>query len=263
MEVLGLLGVLWRRRLALAVGAIAAVAAAVAVGTAPPSSYGVGWARIVLDTPESQVVDTKPSGADTLPWRASLLIHLMSSDQERRDLSRRVGIRPEELAVIDTGLSAPEATASLPSAASKLAAVDPAPYVLTMYRSTDQLPMITIEGAAPDTRRAARLVQGVVDMLKAQGHPGTRLRATTGADGRPEAFPVDQASLQGFVVEDAAPTRAKPVISGGSPLVPLMVGLALFTLWAMVVAVVPRLVRLARAGIVIPSRTQDRELPTR
>jgi hypothetical protein len=263
MEVLGLLQVLWRRRLALALGAIAAVAAAVAIGTSPPTSYGVGWARVVLDTPESQEVDTKPSGADTLPWRASLLVHLLSGDRQKRDLARRLGIPVGDLAIIDPELSAPEATASLPSAAAKLAGIDPAPYVLTVYRSTDLLPMISIEGAAPDTAKAARLVRAAVDTLKSEGHPTLRVRSPTGPDGSPELLPVDRSSLQGFVVDDVTPVRARPVASGRSPIVPLMAALALLTFWAFVVVAVPRAVRGVRSAFVQSSRTQDRELVTR
>src|SRR3954469_5706243 len=202
MEVLGLLAVLWRRRLALAIGAVAALAAGFAIGTSPPTSYGVGWARVVLDTPESQEVDTKPTGADTLPWRTSLLVHLLSSDRQKRDLAGRLGIPASDLAVIDPELTVPEATASLPTAAAKQAAIDPAKYVLTVYRSTDLLPMISIEGAAPDAARARRLVGATVDMLKAEGHPTVKVRAPTGPDGSPQLLPVDRSGLQGFVVDD-------------------------------------------------------------
>lgn len=262
MEVLGLIEVLWRRRIAVAVGAIFAIAIAVAIGAKPPTSYGVGWARVVLDTPDSQEVDTKPSGADTLPWRASLLVHLLATDQSKAELARKLQIRPDELAVIDPAITEPEATASLPSAAAEIAATNPAPYALTVYRSTDLLPMISFEAAAPDAAKAARLIRAAIATVKSESHLGEQVPRKMGADGKPEDVPVDQASIQGFVVQDVAPPRAKKVLSGGSPVVALMAAFMVFGLWAACVAVLPRLVRLARGqgrGI----RTEDPEPATR
>jgi hypothetical protein len=263
MEVLRLLEVLWRRRLVLAAGALVALAAAFAMGSAPPTSYGISWARVVLDTPESQEVDTNPAGADTLPWRASLLVHLLAGDRQKRALAQRLDIKASDLAVIDPGLSAPEATASLPSAAAKVAGIEPAPYALTVYRSTDLLAMISIEAAAPDAAKAARLVRAAIETLKSEGHPTRRLRARTGPDGKLQPFPVNRSSLQGFVVDDVTPVRAKAVVSGQSPVVRLLVALTLFWTWAAAVAIVPRLVRRLRSGLVNSSRSQDRDLVTR
>jgi hypothetical protein len=247
VEVLGLIEVLWRRRIAVAVGALVAIAIAFAIGTKPPTSYGVGWARVVLDTPESQTVDTKPSGADTLVWRASLLVHLLATDESKRELARKLGIRPDDLAVTDPAITAPEAPASLPSAAAKLAAINPAPYALTVYRSTDLLPMISFEAAAPDAREAARLVRAAIATVKSESHLGERVPQKLGADGKLEDLPVDQASIQGFVIQDVAPPRAKKVLNGGSPVVALMAGFMVFWMWAACVAVGPRLLRVAQA----------------
>jgi hypothetical protein len=263
MEVLGLVQVLWRRRIALGIGLIAAAAAAFVIGSSPPTSYGVGWARVVLDTPDSQVVDTSPPGAETLPMRASLLVHLMTTEESKQALARRLGVPADKLAVIDPALSAPQQTASLPSAAAKLAGVTKADYVLTVYRSTDILPMISLEGAAPDTARAKRLVQEAAAFVKDQGHPERLVRAPVGPDGKPEDLPIDQASLQGFEIEDVTPVRAKNVVSGGGPMIAIMAALAVLGLWTAAVVTIPWLLRQARRGRLASPGPEDRALAAR
>ena len=69
MEALPLVRRLWHRRLLLACGVLAAIAIAVVVGLRPAAKTGVAWTRVALDTPKSQLVDSSPSGADTMPWR--------------------------------------------------------------------------------------------------------------------------------------------------------------------------------------------------
>jgi hypothetical protein len=260
MEVLGLARVLWRRRIAVALGAIAAVALAFAIGNAPPSSYGVAWTRVALDTPESQLVETNPFGAETLVWRASLMVHLLAAEEPKRALARRVGIPPEQLAVVDPALSAPEATDALPSAAAELAAANPAPYVLTAYMTNDSLPLIMLEAAAPDRRLAARLVAAATEALKNEAQAGETTREVPAAERSRDAFKADTDRLQGFVVEDVAPVRTKAVVSGPGPMVAVAAAIVLFVLWSTCVAVLPRLVRVIRPGRL---RTQDPKAATR
>lgn len=104
MEVLGLLGLLWHRRRLMLVGLLVAIAAAVAVGGTKPASSGFARAQVLIDTPKSQLVDSAPAGADTLAWRAKLLAHLATAEPEKRQLAAAVGIRPDELAVVDPDL---------------------------------------------------------------------------------------------------------------------------------------------------------------
>ena len=55
------------------------------ISLAPPKlesrqyHVGVASARVLVDTPDSQVVDLNPKGADALSSRASLLANLMAS----------------------------------------------------------------------------------------------------------------------------------------------------------------------------------------
>ena len=46
-------------------------------------------------------MNSAPGGADTLPWRASLLVHLMTTDATQRKLAQRLHVRPDEVVVID------------------------------------------------------------------------------------------------------------------------------------------------------------------
>jgi hypothetical protein len=250
VEILGLVRVLWRRRLAVAIGAFLALAAAAGLGKSAPSSYGEGWTTVDLDTSQSQTVDTTPFGADSLPWRASLMIHLLSSDEAKRGLAQRLGIRVQDLSIIDPELATPELSASLPNAAAKAAAVQPAPYVLTVFRPNDQLALITMEGIAPTTRDAARLVSAAAASFEAQSQAGDPLTGVSTKEQDSDAFISDISKKQGFVVESAAPVRTKAVVSPGSYAKALLAAIVLFWLWCGCVAVLPRLARklLPRRG---------------
>jgi hypothetical protein len=243
MEVLGLASALWRRRLAVAIGALVALALAAAVGKSPPTSYGLGWTKVNLDTPQSQEVDTDPFGADSLPWRASVMIDLLSTDEARSRLAQRLNIRPDELAIINPQLAAPQLSASLPNAASKAAAVNPAPYVLTIYRSNELLALITIRGSAPSKADAARLVAAAADAFKAQAQAGDPITDVPADETDSDAFRSDMSKLQGFVVQSAAPVRSEAVGGGASYLKALGAAVLVFGFWCVGVAVLPRLAR--------------------
>src|SRR4051794_4981910 len=108
MELLLLGRVLWRRRPVLALGAIVALAVAIAIGSSPPKSSALATTRLLLDTPRSQAVEPAPFGAETLPWRASLLSHLMTDGPNQQRLARALGIRTKDLYVDDAALAVPQ-----------------------------------------------------------------------------------------------------------------------------------------------------------
>lgn len=125
---------------------------------------GVATARILVDTPSSQVVEVAPKGSDSLGVRANLLASLMVDGDVKGAIARRAGLPPKEL----VGVS---------EAASESAPVSKPPsrhdFVLTTRVLTnnggDQLPIIEIEAQAPDRVSAARLgvaaVAGLRDYL--------------------------------------------------------------------------------------------------
>ena len=114
MEILRVVRLLWRRRVALALGLLSAAALTLVGGRTEPTSSGVASTRVVLDTPKSQLVDSAPAGATSLGWRASLLAHLVASDGAQRQVAVRLGVPVDQLAVVDPLLAVPAVPASLP-----------------------------------------------------------------------------------------------------------------------------------------------------
>jgi hypothetical protein len=234
MELLPLLRLIWRRRLALGAGIIIAVALAIVIGAPPAGSSAVAWTRVAVDTPTSQLVKSAPGGVDTLPWRASLLIHLMRTDAVQHEIAQRLSVRPDEVAVVDPDLAIPEVPASMPTEASDAAAITVAPYVLTVQMPNQFLPMISVEAAAPDGAGARRLAAAAVAVLESQSsNPDSRYSSIikTGSGAPP--------TYQGFVVSQVAPIRAKPVAASVMPVKQIGAPLFLLGLWAAAVLLLP------------------------
>lgn len=233
MELLPFLRVVWRRRVLLGVGVVVAVALAVVIGGPAANSSAIAWTRVALDTPTSQLVTSAPAGADTLPWRASLLVRLMNTDEVQRQLARRLGVPLDEVMVIDPGLAAPEIPASLPTAASDAAAMTVTPYTLTVYMPSLYLPLIAIEAAAPDRAGAERLAAAAAGILESQSSlSGARYESMITTGGATPA-------LERFVVERVAPVRAKPVSASVVPIKQVGAPAVLFALWAAGVLLLP------------------------
>ncbi len=166
MELVALLRVLWRFRIAVAVGAIVAIGVGLMLTRGATSRFGVASMRVMLDTPQSQTVDANPTGAATLEWRAGLLADLMGSDALRLRIARQMGIPADSLVVTAPYLSVPVVPVPLPRHALDVAAVIPQPYQLAI-QAASWLPIIRIDARAPS--RAAGLA--------------TRHRRRAGAEG--------------------------------------------------------------------------------
>ena len=129
MELLPIFRLIWRRRLLLGAGLVAAIAAMVVLGGKSATSSYVAWTQ-VLDTPKSQLVAAAPSGGNTLAWRASLLSHLMATEVSKQDLARRIGVRSDQVGVADPSLALPTVPTNTAVAASKAALGITTPYRL-------------------------------------------------------------------------------------------------------------------------------------
>src|SRR3954470_17024379 len=153
MDIVTILRDLWRRRLLVVGVYLIALLAGIAVVyqiSFPPKlesrkyDVGVATARILVDTPASQVVDVAPKGSDTLGVRANLLANLMVDGEVKTVIARRAGLRPNQLSGVGDSVTGP------PTATAK---VDPRGYVLsTRVVSTSDgswLPIIEIETQAP------------------------------------------------------------------------------------------------------------------
>jgi hypothetical protein len=189
---------LWRLRLLVAGVAILAALAGLAVAYRLPSmesrkyEVGVATARMLVDTPKSQVIEVAPKGSEALGVRAGLLASLMVEGELKDAIADRAGLRGDELQGVSTAGAEP--TAAEPP--------DPRGYVLTtsVLGSADgeQLPIIQIEAQAPDAPAAAKLADAAVAALGSyldsraaaeQVSAGERLRVTGlgAAQARPEA----------------------------------------------------------------------------
>jgi hypothetical protein len=230
MEVLPLLRTLWRRRVAVAGGVVAAVAITLVLGRGTPSRTGVAYTRLALDTPRSQLVHAAPAGADTLGWRASLLAHLVATDATTRAIARGAGVPAGQVDVVDPTLAAPAVPSSLPKGVADATAAVTAPYVLSVYEPDGSLPIIAIATAGPDRRAAARLARAAAAVLASEG---------SRADG-----PL----VQPFVVQSVAPVHARTVVTGGGRLRSLALAAFVLVVWCAGVALVPRLAAGAPRG---------------
>jgi hypothetical protein len=239
VEVLPLIQVLWRRRVLVALGIVAAVALGLAMGGSE-SRTGYAKSRVVLDTPRSQLIATDPPGADSLPWRASLMVHLMGTDRLRRQVALEAGLRPDRLVVIDPALADPDVPASLPKGASEAAATRMVPNVVTLQMADERLPIISIVAEAPSRAAAARLDAAAATVLKGLAPPAAA----------PQTGP---RALQGFVVEDVGPVRARTIVTA-TYVKPVGLTIAVLVLWCGCLLLLPRLWRPAPRGRVPHAR---------
>lgn len=177
MQTVRILRELWRHRIVVVAMAALALCGAFTVAykvvAYSPSSpaklesrryeIGVATTRILVDTPNSQVVEVSPKGSETLNLRASLLASLMVEGEVKAAIARRAGLQPKRfLAVTDSANEPPPPEA-------QDAASDPRASVLTTsvpVTEGNQLPIIEIEAQAPDAPRAARLANAAVSGLR-------------------------------------------------------------------------------------------------
>jgi hypothetical protein len=170
VEVVFVLRLLWRRRLLVVLGLVVAVGLALKSGAGPATSGGTAEVRVVVDSPQSQLVTGDPRGADSLYWRATMLALLLGRDDHRRKLASATGVARDQVAVTDVVLTAPPVPASLPMSAATSANLASEPYTLTV--SVDnELPIISLDASAPDRAGAVRLVQAAVRALQSGASP--------------------------------------------------------------------------------------------
>lgn len=234
MELLPILRSLVRRRLGLAVGLLATIVVFVGLGGTKPAtrSSPVAWTSVSLDTPKSQLVYVAPSGADTLPWRASLLTHLLATPTLTEELAGRVGVAPDQVGVADPNLDVPllETTPALDAA--KAASASAAPYVLTPFIKDNSLPVISIEAVGPNRAGAVRLARAAVVVLQSQASAGGTFTSPVKTDAK-------VSKLQPFVVDQVAPIRVKVLTASKPPIKAIGAALFIFVFWCAGVALLP------------------------
>jgi hypothetical protein len=123
---------------------------------------GVATARLLVDTPSSQVVQVAPRGSDVLGVRANLLANLMVEGTIKDEIAQRARLRTAQLGGVSEASKDPATPAGAPKKKSA--------YLLTTRvlanLAGDQLPIIEIEAQAPDTSGAANLANAAVTGLR-------------------------------------------------------------------------------------------------
>ena len=123
---------------------------------------GIASARILVDTPNSQVVEVAPEGSDSLGVRANLLASLMVDGDVKEAIARRAGLPPEKLISVTDAVTAPAAAAVKPPTQDD--------FVISTHVVTNtggaELPIIEVEAQAPNREAAAKLGNAAVDGLR-------------------------------------------------------------------------------------------------
>jgi hypothetical protein len=209
MEFVTILRELWRRRSLVALGGLLAICIGIMTGyrvsSVPPKlesrQYHVGLAsaRVLIDTPDSQVIDLDPKGADALSTRANLLANLMATGPVKTVIARQAGVSVNKLNAIAPSMSAdPTVTTPLTQRAAA-SAKSPDAYVLTI-RAGETLPIIAIEAQAPTAEKAARLANAATVGLR------TYLNSVAATQNIPDA--------RRFVVTSLGPAQSADVVRG-------------------------------------------------
>jgi hypothetical protein len=232
MELVTILRRLWLRRYIVAAGlAVSLVAGLMAVYHVPSfrskqTHVGLAAARILVDTPHSQVVDVNPLGIDGIGTRANLLANLMTSAQVRALIAKDAGINPGDLAAVAPSDGAPPVPTLLSEDATKHSTPSSA-YKLNVYSGT--LPIIQLQAEAPNAEQAARLANASVVAL------GSYLRSVATAQNIPPRKQI--------VVSGMGSAQASEVTHGPRKLIGLVVAIVIFSVFCASILIVEGIAR--------------------
>lgn len=183
MDAVTILRELWRRRVLVALVALFAALVgfllAYRVGLPPePRKYEVGLAtaRVLVDTPQSQVIKVDPKGSDTLGLRANVLANLMVEGEAKAAIARRAGLRPKKLKAVSTSAATGDVSSTDPDPVSTEFPDDPDVHMIRTRvianPDGEQLPIIETDVQAPDAASATKLanatIAGLTDYLDAR-----------------------------------------------------------------------------------------------
>ncbi len=223
MELVDVLRVLARHRLALAAGLLVAIAAGLAVqyhiSLSPlalsdrVTTTTTAQTRLLLDAPDKpSAVDLDAGVADTLGLRAGLLADLLATNAVREDIARDSGVPEAELAVLPPASASPSLPVPLAVAAAEAARVTTEPYTLSVAADVS-IPIVSLHVAAPDTGSARRIAAAATRAYE-------RLVATR--LGKPSRLSV----------ESLGPIRTTTKVDRMRRAFGLAATIAVFTMWA-------------------------------
>jgi hypothetical protein len=251
MELVTILRELWRHRLLVIAGALLAISlgtiAAYRVSLAPPALHsrqfhvGLASTHLLIDTPDSQVVDLDPAGADALGTRTALLANLMVSAPVRTIIAQDAGLSPDQLLATTpstTGMAVP----TLLSQRAAAGLSSPEAYILTV-NVEGNLPIISIQAQAPNAKAATRLADAATSGLR-------KYLSTVAAT---QQIP----SSRKFVVRPMGADVAGEVVRGPRRLMAVIIVLFVFGFVCTAIVLTSGLARGWRQAAAWEARTED------
>jgi hypothetical protein len=210
---------LLRHKILLALAAVAAIAVGLVMSykvkgpfdlQSKQYSVGVASARILVDTPSSQIVDLGDPQPDkapavdigTLSARAQLLASLMTSSPIKDDIARAAGVEDGTLLTPSSSGAAGGGGGGL---AGDISATSPEANILKASvpeLSSGSIPIIAVETQAPDADTAAKLADQSVVILRQQ------LDSLAGTEAIPAARRV--------TIRELGPARSTTQVRGPS-----------------------------------------------
>jgi hypothetical protein len=166
MGFVALLRVLWKRRLTVIVGLVAAIAIGV-VGIkmkGPPTATTSATSKVLIDTPSSLVATAKAPGALTIYSRARVVADLMATEAADAEIAERAGLEPSELAVLGPGAAAPPLVITAVAEQASEVVRPVAPYLVSIEVTPGQ-PILSITAIGADEATAIALGKAAVETL--------------------------------------------------------------------------------------------------
>jgi hypothetical protein len=238
MELIAIWRLLWRRRILVGIGLLAAAGVGLmtsngslpvpgAAGDGPPPARKASL-RVLVDTDRSQLVAPAPPEADTVAARAVLLADVLAGDGAKAAIARKAGLKPEQIAVIGPAATVPTLSTTLAERTATVVEAAPEPFAVTA-NADGELPIVSIDARAPDAARAKRLASAAA----------AELAALTSPD--------DPAVRLGFVAQPLSRPVLAPVESRPGPaMIALAACLATFALWCGCIVLASGLMRAPR-----------------
>jgi capsular polysaccharide biosynthesis protein len=176
MDLAQILRTLGRRKFALTIVVILAIAAALATGYKvsfnPPKleskavPSGQATTQILVDSPQSAIADLKQDTAP-LVTRATVFAQFMTSSTIRERISNATGI-PASLITAEgpfSGPGEPQNTVTPSEARGGQVRAQTHPYRLT-FVAQEQIPLVSVYASAPTAPQAAKLANGVYTAVR-------------------------------------------------------------------------------------------------
>ncbi len=166
---------LWRLRLLVALGVIAAAAIALLVGfhvslsplkvTQKSSSFGAAQQSLLIDTPRSSLVE-RPRGFGDLIGRAEVVGRLANTDAVKARVARRMDTAPGRITVEGPNPNGPQFQSAEPSAQQRANPVLGEAADFSVLIDTDpEAPVVTLFAQAKTGAEAVRLCNAMADAL--------------------------------------------------------------------------------------------------